>query len=52
MGVDWRGPCYVPRSEEPRWKRQCLECGVVEYTEDVKEKIEKLPAWPEDRRRQ
>lgn len=45
MGVDWRGPVYVPREERPRWKRECLECGLVEYTQEVKEKIERTPSW-------
>ena len=51
MGVDWRGPVYVPRTEQPRWKRECTECGLVEYTTDVAEKIERVPAWPRGGRR-
>jgi uncharacterized coiled-coil DUF342 family protein len=48
MGVDWRGPIYVPREERLRWKRECAECGFVEYTEQIKEKIERIPSWPKD----
>ena len=42
MGVDWRGPCHVPASTDDRWKRECKECGLVEYTRQViEEKIVK-----------
>ncbi len=37
MGVDWRGPCYVPRSETPRWKRVCGLCGKIEYSRSTRE---------------
>ncbi len=33
MGVDYRGPCYVPARTENRWKRTCKKCGKVEYTQ-------------------
>lgn len=45
MGVDWRGPCHVPREEKPRWRRECSTCGDVEYTFDTKEKVEKIPVF-------
>jgi hypothetical protein len=45
MGVDWRGPCHVPRSEKARWKRECSECGDVEYTFDTKDKVERIPVF-------
>lgn len=50
MGVDRRGPCYVEAKTEKRWKRICDLCGKEEYTTQIKQKIEELPAWPEDRR--
>ncbi|MBI4918712.1 hypothetical protein HY837_02190 [archaeon] len=50
MGVDRRGPCYVDAKTEKRWKRICDVCGKVEYTSTVKQKIEELPEWPEERR--
>lgn len=45
MGVDWRGPVPVPAEKRDRWKRECLECGLVEYTELVEEKVNKKPLW-------
>jgi hypothetical protein len=48
MGVDWRGPCYVPAETIDRWKRECLRCGIVEYTEGVTETVtRKVPKWRE-----
>ncbi len=32
MGIDWRGPCYVPAETIERWKRVCKICGKIEYT--------------------
>lgn len=32
MGVDWRGPQYVPSSSKPRWSRYCSKCDKTEYT--------------------
>ncbi|MEI6731092.1 MAG: hypothetical protein WCK90_00275 [archaeon] len=48
MGVDRRGPCYVPSKTEKRWKRECTLCGLVEYTTRVREKVEELPDWPNE----
>ena len=45
MGVDWRGPTWVPRTERPRWKRTCEECGKVEETERTEDKVEKTPVF-------
>ena len=45
MGVDWRGPCYVPAETEKRWKRVCKICGKVEYTKHTKDKVEKIPVF-------
>jgi hypothetical protein len=50
MGVDWRGPCYVPRHETPRWKRTCETCGIVDYTQQVKEEIKMVPVFTDTRR--
>lgn len=36
MGVDWRAPSYVPRTETQRWKRTCLNCAKTEFTTDTK----------------
>jgi hypothetical protein len=45
MGVDYRGPCHVPRSEKARWKRECSECGDVEFTFEAQDKVEKIPVF-------
>jgi hypothetical protein len=46
MGVDWRGPVYVPAQTEERWKRECNNCGKVEYTEGELETVTKrVPKW-------
>jgi hypothetical protein len=45
MGVDFRGPCYVPKHERARWKRVCSECGDVEYTFDTQDRVEKIPVF-------
>jgi hypothetical protein len=36
MGVDFRGPCHVPRSETRRWTRTCEECGLTQTTDKAK----------------
>jgi hypothetical protein len=36
MGVDFRGPQYIPREEKPRWFRKCLTCDKTDYTYDTK----------------
>lgn len=45
MGVDWRGPVYVPSSTEKRWRRECKLCGKVEYTTRIKEEKTEVPDW-------
>lgn len=32
MGIDWRGPVWVPAKTIERWKRVCKLCGKIEYT--------------------
>ncbi len=49
MGVDWRGPMWVPRQETPRWTRICLDCGKKEVTERTRDDIKKVPVF-NDRR--
>jgi hypothetical protein len=49
MGVDWRGPMYVPRQETPRWSRRCSECGLVQQTERTRDQIKKVPEFSERR---
>jgi hypothetical protein len=43
MGVDWRGPVYVPASTEPRWKRVCIKCGLEQVTTRAKDEVTKIP---------
>ena len=45
MGVDFRGPQYVPREERPRWRRVCQGCGKIEFTEQ-KRVIKTEPVFP------
>jgi hypothetical protein len=45
MGVDWRGPCYVPRQSTPRWSRTCKTCGFVEQTAQTREQVIKHPVF-------
>jgi hypothetical protein len=45
MGIDWRGPLYVPAKTEDRWKRYCPKCGLEEYTTATKEIVRKVPKW-------
>lgn len=45
MGVDWRGPMYVPSKTTPRWKRTCQTCGKVEYTLRAQQQVTQKPAW-------
>lgn len=32
MGIDWRGPCWVPGTREDRWRRTCRKCGKTQVT--------------------
>jgi hypothetical protein len=46
MGVDWRGPVYVPAETIDRWRRTCNTCGKIEYTIGVTETTtRKVPKW-------
>jgi|SRR3989344_191682 len=47
MGVDWRGPMDVPAETIDRWRRECGECGLVQYTQQVKEEreVRRKPKW-------
>jgi hypothetical protein len=45
MGVDWRGPRYVPRSEPPRWTRACSKCRKMEVTCATTESVTRMPKF-------
>lgn len=46
MGVDWRGPVYVPAKTTPQWVRQCQNCLLVEKTQRATDKVEKDSRFP------
>lgn len=37
MGIDWRGPTYVPPTTTPQWERTCLLCDLTQKTQSTKE---------------
>lgn len=45
MGVDFRGPCYVPAETTYRWKRTCTICGKMEHTQRTKENVTHTPTF-------
>jgi hypothetical protein len=45
MGVDWRGPQFVPAQTTPRWKKECGLCGLVKETTATEDKVTKTPRW-------
>ena len=45
MGIDWRGPCYVPAKTTHRWKRTCLNCGKEEYTQNTNKTTIETPRF-------
>jgi len=45
MGVDFRGPCHVPRQETPKWTRTCTVCGHQAVTTQAKESVTKRPVF-------
>jgi hypothetical protein len=49
MGVDWRGPMWVPRQEIPIWSRKCSECGLVQETMRTRDETKKIPEFSDRR---
>jgi hypothetical protein len=45
MGVDWRGPSWVPRDEKPVWTRECKKCLLAETTTSTDERVVKTPRF-------
>jgi len=45
MGVDWRGPCYVPRKEIPKWTRVCKHCDKMEVTTKIRQEVTRIPTF-------
>lgn len=36
MGVDYRGPVYVPEKTVDKWTRNCSKCGKEETTKELR----------------
>jgi hypothetical protein len=45
MGVDWRGPTYVPAKTTPQWERTCKTCGLVQKTTQSKPSGHQTPIF-------
>ena len=45
MGVDWRGPRYVPRQETTKWTRQCRICLKTESTMQTDQHVTHTPKF-------
>lgn len=45
MGVDFRGPCYIPPQTTKRWKRTCALCGKIEHTSQVTKIVTERPTF-------
>lgn len=45
MGVDHRGPMWVPRQEVPRWTRTCTKCTRTETTSHTRDDVKKVPVF-------
>jgi hypothetical protein len=45
MGVDRQLPFDVPTKITKRWKRKCMNCGEVQYTENVTQKVTEQPKF-------
>lgn len=46
MGVDHRGPLFVPETTIYRWERTCLLCGKIEFTSKSKQEIKEVKDIP------
>lgn len=45
MGIDWRGPVYVPSKTTYRWKRVCFLCGKTEHTSQTTKEVTLKPSF-------
>lgn len=45
MGIDFRGPYYVPSQTTKRWKRTCEGCGKIEHTSRVSQTVTERPSF-------
>lgn len=45
MGIDWRGPTYVPSRTEKRWTRVCKLCGKTEHTSNTTKHVSETPSF-------
>ncbi len=44
-GADHQFPMDVPARTEKRWKRVCLKCGKIAYTQNVIKNVSETPQW-------
>ncbi len=45
MGIDRRLPFSWPGGRTPRWKRTCMECGLVEFTTETAKTFIQTPKF-------
>ena len=45
MGVDRQLPMDVPREEIPRWRRECITCGLEQETRQTRDDVKKVPVF-------
>jgi len=45
MGIDWQGPCHVPREVTKKWTRTCELCGHVDTTTRTTEHVTETPRF-------
>ena len=45
MGIDFRGPTYVPSKTTPRWIRVCEHCGKTQTTTVTHDQTRKVPVF-------
>ena len=45
MGIDWRGPSFIPSTNTPKWTRICQTCGKKETTTRTNETVTKTPKF-------
>lgn len=45
MGIDWRGPLFVPAEVTPRWTRTCKICDLTEETKRITQKTTSVPKF-------
>jgi len=44
-GIDRRLPAWIPREETPRWRRECKDCGLIQYTFNCETETKQKPIF-------